>query len=150
MSATLQFGEAEPGARYRDRPAAFGLLERGGRLALVRVRREDRPPYHDLPGGALDPGEDEAAAMVREFAEETGLKVRAGPLLCRAAQYLVKTDGERVNNRAPHFVAELEGEDASLKVEDDHELVWAEPLQALRLLRHDSHAWAVACWLRRA
>jgi 8-oxo-dGTP diphosphatase len=41
------------------------------------------------------------------------------------------------------------GEAPDLKIEDDHSLVWLAPEEALRRLRHDSHAWAVACWLRR-
>jgi 8-oxo-dGTP diphosphatase len=144
----LQFGEAEPGQDYRDRPAAFGVLERDGKLAVVRITREGEAPYFDLPGGALDPGEDEADAMVREFGEETGLKVRAGALLARASQFLLKTDGSCVNNRCALMRAELEGEDAALKCEHDHELFWLAPLEAIARLRHGSHAWAVACWLR--
>ena len=80
---------------------------------------------------------------------QTGLKVRAGPLLVRADQYLRRRDGEPVNNRSGHYLAELVGEDAALKVEDDHELQWIDPAEAVARLRHESHAWAVACWLRR-
>ena len=146
--APLQFGHAEPGHDYRDRPAAFGVAVRDGEIALVKVTRKGEAAYFDLPGGALDPGEDDAAALAREFGEETGLVVAAGPLLIRADQFMVKTDGERVNNRSGVYVATLAGEDAALKIEDDHELVWKLPEAALRALRHDSHAWAVACWMR--
>ena len=144
----LQFGVPEPGVAYRDRPAAFGVVPHDGRIAVVRITIPARPPFFDLPGGALEAGESEEAAMAREFGEEAGLVVRAGPRLLRADQYLRKSDGEPVNNRSSVFLATLEGEDPALKIEDDHELVWLEPTEALRRLRHDSHAWAVACWLR--
>ena len=52
-----------------------------GRLLVVR---RGRPPYEghwSIPGGRVEPGEDDAAAVVRELAEETGLVVRAGELL---------------------------------------------------------------------
>ena len=146
--APLQFGVPEQGVAYRDRPAAFGVVPRDGRIAVVRITTPDRPPFFDLPGGALEAGENEVQAMAREVGEEAGLVVQAGPRLLRADQYLRKSDGEPVNNRSSVFLANLVGEDPALKIEDDHELVWLEPTEALRRLRHDSHAWAVACWLR--
>ncbi len=146
--APLQFGVADPGVDYKDRPAAFGVAERDGRIAVVRVTKPGLGSWIDLPGGAVDPGEDERAALVREFGEETGLKVASGPLISRADQYFRKTDGDPVNNRSGLFNAEIVGEDPALKIEDDHELVWLEPAEATRRLRHDSHAWAVLAWLR--
>jgi 8-oxo-dGTP diphosphatase len=147
-AAALQFGVAEPGQTYRDRPAAFGVAPRAdGRIAVVHIRRPGQD-YIDLPGGAIEPGETEDAALIREFGEETGLVVTAGRLLSRSSQYLVTAHGETANNRAAHLVAVVTGEDAGLKIEDDHTLEWRDPLEALAELRHDSHAWAVAAWLR--
>lgn len=146
--AQPQFGEPEPGVPYKDRPCAFGIAARFGRIAAVHVGRFGEDQHYDLPGGALDPGEDEAAALVREFGEETGLIVHAGHLLGRADQFAVKKGGKRVNNRSALFIAELAGRDPRLKSEDDHRLVWLRPEEALRRLRHDSHAWAVTRWLR--
>ena len=144
----LQFGSRAPGLDYPDRPAAFGIVPRDGWIALVRITRPDTAPYLDLPGGALDPGEDDQAALVREFGEETALIVRPERLLGHARQYLVKTDAKGANNLCALFEAEAIGEDRSLKIEADHELVWLEPLDALTRLRHDAHAWGVAAWLR--
>lgn len=143
-----QFGEAEPGLSYVDRPCAFGVVERDGRIALVHIVKPDAA-FHDLPGGAIDPGETEAEALVREFGEETGLRVRAGEAFTRADQFMVKEDGTPVNNRCGMFGATVDGEDAALKIEADHTLVWRDPREALTLLRHDAHAWAVLAWLRR-
>ena len=118
-----------------------------GRIACVHIVRADGR-YTDLPGGALEPGEDDAAACVREFGEETGLVIADLRPLGRADQFLRTVEGEQVNNRCALFAAPRVGEDAALKVEADHELRWLEPLEALRVLRHDAHAWAVAAWLR--
>lgn len=147
MSAP-QFGAPEPGRTYRDRPAAFGIVEREGRIALVQVEKPGHRAWFDLPGGALDPGEDEAQAVVREFGEETGLKVRAGEAYAHADQRFINTDGEAFNNRAGFLVLTLLGEDPTLKIEGDHTLVWLAPSEALVRLRHEAHAWAVAAWLR--
>jgi 8-oxo-dGTP diphosphatase len=146
--APLQFGTPEPGIKYRDRPAVFAVCERRGQIALICVTREGLPPIHDLPGGAIEPGESEARALVRETVEETGLIVRAGEELTRADQYMVKADGEPVNNRCVMMTAIVEGFDPGQKIEEDHKLVWMDPDEALRIARLDSQAWAIACWLR--
>jgi 8-oxo-dGTP diphosphatase len=143
----LQFGRRTPGLSYADGPAAFGIAERAGRIALVKVEKS-QGTWRDLPGGAIEAGEDEVGALVREFGEETGLKVEAGELLVRADQYFFKTDGTPVNNRSAIHRVTVAGEDPALKIEHDHTLEWWEPFEALKVLRHDSHAWAVAAWLR--
>jgi 8-oxo-dGTP diphosphatase len=147
--AIPQFGEAQSGRAYKDRAAAFGVLEREGLIALVRVTKPGHPPWLDLPGGALDPGEDDGQALVREFGEETGLEITAGDSLGRADQLFVNTDGVAYNNRSALFEARFRAERRELKIETDHELVWLAPLEAIAKLRHDSHAWAVSAWLRR-
>ncbi len=144
-----QFGTPAPGRDYPDRPAAFGVLEKGGQIALVTVTKPGHAPWFDLPGGAIDPGETESQALVREFGEETGLKVAPGEFLGRADQFYINTHCEAFNNRQALFEAILEGEAPHLKIEEDHTLVWAPPLDAAKKLRHDSHAWAVIAWLRR-
>jgi 8-oxo-dGTP diphosphatase len=144
-----QFGAPAEGRDHRDRPAAFGLLEREGRIALVQVEKPGHAPWFDLPGGALDPGETAAQAVVREFGEEVGLRVASGEAFAAADQYFVNTDGEAFNNRGTFFQLSLSGEDPGRKIEDDHTLVWRAPQEALTILRHEAHAWAVAAWLRR-
>ncbi|MCR5876085.1 NUDIX domain-containing protein [Phenylobacterium sp. J426] len=146
--AIPQFGQPEPGRTYGDRPAAFGIAERDGKIAAVRVKKPDHAAWLDLPGGALDPGEGPEEAVVREFAEETGLKVAVGEAYARADQFFVNTSDKAFNNRATFLVLDITGEDAELKVEDDHTLVWLPPHEAIETLRHEAHAWAVAAWLR--
>ena len=142
----LQFGRADPGVAYVERPTAFGLVFNDGRLACVRVTRDT--PYHDLPGGAVEAGESEAEALVREFIEETGLSIRPVERIAEAGQYFPKSDGSPVNNLGGFWIAEVLSLDPAAKVEADHELVWLTPHQALAELRHDAHAWAVVGWLR--
>jgi 8-oxo-dGTP diphosphatase len=148
MAASLRFGEPIPGLDYHDRPAAYGLLEQEGRLALVHVSLPDRAPFFDLPGGGIDEGESEAQALVREFGEETGLLVEAGDLVTRAEQYMLSAHDEPFLSQGGFFEAQLRQERPELKIEDTHALVWLDPNEALLRLRHDSHAWAVTAWLR--
>ena len=149
MRVAPQFGDRRAGRTYADRPAAFGILERDGQVAVVRIEKPDGATWIDLPGGGVDPGESPEQGVVREFGEEAGLKVAVREPYAMADQFFVNTEGEAWNNRSAFFVLDVVAEDAALKIEEDHMLVWLSPLEAIAALRHDSHAWAVAAWMRR-
>jgi 8-oxo-dGTP diphosphatase len=145
-----QFGEREPGRDYPDRPAAFVVLPHDGRIACVRVAWRRGGPKVDLPGGGIDSGETPAEAAVRECGEEAGLRVSvAGEAFTRADHYFINDEDRTNDTRGWFFEARLDGEAPELKIEDDHTLIWLEPQEALRALDRDSHAWALAAWLRR-
>jgi len=54
-----------------------------GRLLLIQRANEPGRGLWSLPGGRVEPGEDDATALVREMAEETGLVVCPGTLVGR-------------------------------------------------------------------
>jgi len=146
----LAFDAPDDGLAYADRWAAFGIAEgANGAIALVEVSKPGQPPYFDLPGGAVDAGEDEPTAIAREFGEETGLVVEVGRRVVEVSQPFLKSDGQPVRNFGGIYAVTLTAEQPDLKVEDDHTLVWLDPRDAVVALRHDAHAWAVAAWLRR-
>jgi 8-oxo-dGTP diphosphatase len=62
-----------------------------GRLLLVRRGHAPSAGLWSVPGGRVEAGESEAEAVVRELAEETGLRVRPDRVLGR-----VRIDGEGV------------------------------------------------------
>lgn len=94
----------------RPRPAArIILLDPQGRVLLFRFAADDRPPFWCTPGGALDPGEDHAAAARRELIEETGLDLDPGPEIAAREVEFITIEGEPVRAderyflvRAPH------------------------------------------------
>lgn len=143
----LQFGIARAGLEYRHRAAVFGIAERDGLIACVRITR-DKGPYYDLPGGAVEGEETEAEAIAREFREETGLDITPFDRLTEASQYFVRTDGEALNNVSAFWTVSITGSTPANKQEVDHQLVWLTPVEALQNVRHESHAWAISCWLR--
>lgn len=56
------------------------IIRRGDDVLLVEERPErTAAPIWMLPGGRVEPGEDETAALRREVLEETGLVVEASP-----------------------------------------------------------------------
>ena len=65
-------------------PCVGGLVyDDAGRLLLVRRANEPGRGRWSVPGGRVEPGEDDAAALVRELREETGLHVAPGALVGR-------------------------------------------------------------------
>ena len=65
-------------------PCAGAIVVDGeGRLLLIRRGQEPGRGLWSLPGGRCEPGEDAAAAAVRETYEETGLAVAADRLVGR-------------------------------------------------------------------
>lgn len=57
--------------------------DRRGRLLLVRRANAPGQGMWSLPGGRVEPGEDDHAALRREVAEETGLDVVVGGVVGR-------------------------------------------------------------------
>lgn len=142
----LQFGQTQPGLTYLERMSAYGVCARGEvSLAIVQIGK--KPPYEfDLPGGGIEADEDEAAALMREFLEETGLTVWPTRIIGRAGQYWINKGAPR-NSLSTFYEVELSADDAAPS-EPDHALVWMSAADALLKLRHEAHCWAVLHWLR--
>lgn len=142
----LQFGQTQPGLTYVERPTAYGVCPRGeAQIAVVRIGRAGDVEY-DLPGGGVEADEDEAAALMREFIEETGLTVWPTRVIGRAGQFWVNR-GDPRNSLATFYEVELSAADGA-PTEPDHELIWMAPLEALSKVRHEAHAWAIMHWMR--
>jgi 8-oxo-dGTP diphosphatase len=68
-------------------PCVGGLAyDATGRLLLVQRANEPGRGLWSLPGGRVEPGEDDERALVREMGEETGLVVRPGALVGRVVR----------------------------------------------------------------
>jgi len=59
---------------------AAGILVRDGQILLVRHEKNGKS-YWLIPGGGVDFGETVEAALIREYQEEVGLKIKVGKLV---------------------------------------------------------------------
>ncbi len=60
------------------------LIERAGEVLVARRKEEgERPGLWEFPGGKVEQGEGERAALARELREELGVRVQVGELYAR-------------------------------------------------------------------
>ena len=100
--------------------AAYGVLVRNGQIVLCRLsaRVPQAVGRWTLPGGALWFGEAPADAVVREFHEETGLRVESREVL-HVGSRMVKRDGDRAHSVQILYRVTLVGDDIRLTPEID-------------------------------
>lgn len=98
-------GELTVGVRRRLAPAAGALVIRGDSVLLVSPRNHFDRYVWTFPKGRLEPGEDVAAAAVRETLEETGYAIAI------TAELLGGFDGGTTRTR--YVVAHLVDDDES-------------------------------------
>ncbi len=136
MSAPLFVDAPAEGTPWRSRRCAYLVLrDPEGRIAAVRA-----PLGLLLPGGGAEPGESSEQTARRELLEELGLT--AGPLTrCATASEWwsrrdrwLRFDGE--------FLTGPVGEEVG-PGEDDHELLWLQPEDAVARLSRRAHVHAV-------
>jgi 8-oxo-dGTP diphosphatase len=110
--------------------AAGGVLRRDGRIAVVH-----RPRYGDwsLPKGKLEPGEDDAAAAVREILEETGCEATIDRDLGT-----VTYTTERGAEKTVRWYLMTAGADAAELADDVDEVVWLAPAAADELVTYST------------
>jgi ADP-ribose pyrophosphatase YjhB (NUDIX family) len=106
---------------------AIGVVERGGEVLLVRLAYRKG---WGLPGGLLKRGEQPVDAMVREVAEEVGVRVEA----LGAPTVVVETDVRRVD---VVFRCSLVGGDVRPSSPEIEEARWW-PVDALPQLQHEA------------
>jgi len=121
---------------------AGGIVHDGsGRLLLVRRGRPPGEGLWSIPGGRVEPGEDDAAAVVRELREETGLDVAVGAL----AGSVDRPGPGGVTYEIHDYAAEVTG--GVLRAGDDaSDVRWADPAELRELPVTPGLLDALASW----
>lgn len=139
MSETPVFGACDPGRTYVRRPSVYALLrDPHGKWAVVRT-----PQGCFLPGGGAEPGETHEQTVQREALEECGFVLKIRRHLGSAIQFVYSNAEKQYFEKICEFVdAELVSTTSPTEI--DHELLWLDLPEALRILHHESHCWALS------
>lgn len=138
-SGLKTFGKILPGVNYVERPGAYAFIENSRReIAVVKTNFG-----LFLPGGGLDPGEDELQCLSRELREEIGYEVINAIYLIRAAQYhwseFYKSHFKKIG---AFFEVEARAP-AKNMCAPDHELIWLPRERAAAELSQEFQRWAM-------
>jgi 8-oxo-dGTP diphosphatase len=151
------FGDFSTIERRKVRHCAFVIVtNRAGLLAIDENHQNTRVLW-DLPGGGLEylktsngrrrRFEIEEETIQREAKEEVGVLLKPGARLREAIECYASSDGvSQILTYSAFWTAEYLGE--RQPTETGHTRRWMDPLIAMSKLRHESHRWAIAEWLR--
>lgn len=136
---TLGRGQEEIlGKQYELRKSARGIIVNNeGKIALQHLQNRD---YHKLPGGGIDPGEQETDALVREILEEVGYSITDIKKLGVVIEYRLF---ENLLHISYGFVATAKTKEHEPKLEpgeiaEGQITTWITPEEALNLMKQDT------------
>ena len=139
----IEFGDKAAGAIYKDRPGVYAVIACEGKIAVVKTK--DRV---FLPGGGLEGEETHQACLQRECSEELGCHVEVGAYIGKALQYLFSYKDKQPLKIIGHFYSAIIIGENHLKIDEDHDLFWVTPEEAVRSMYVEFQAWAIKEFLK--
>lgn len=138
-----RFGESVVrGQKYRPRPGAYAVLWRAGRV-LVTHQAEPRPEFQ-LPGGGIDPGEGQLAALHREVFEETGWHIGPPRRLGAYRRFTYMPEYDRWAEKICHIWLARPVQRLGAPSEPGHSALWMSPAEALGRLANSGDRFFLA------
>jgi 8-oxo-dGTP pyrophosphatase MutT (NUDIX family) len=133
----------------RNEQSAGGIVNKEGRLLLVKVRNLQGAVVWTFPKGHLEKGETALDAALREVEEETGWACRSlGGLLTVAYEFT--RGGERVAKQVRWFSMEPVEKTGEPDADEILDTRWAAPAKARELLTYPSDLELIEAWARAA
>lgn len=137
MTEPPVFGSPNPQAQSTERRAAYVVVIRDGKVAMVNSTKR-----HFLPGGGSLARESPEETIAREVREELALHVRLLRKLGDVIQYFYSTDDDRHYRMTAAFFAGEFTDEACSEIAE-HQLDWLPIAQVEQSCFHECHAWAV-------
>lgn len=132
------FGEKLNGVSYIDRSGVYGIvINVEGKIATIKT-----PTGYFLPGGGIKSGETHKQCLEREFIEEMGHEVAIEKYIGKSSLYHISKTNHYLHGIGYFYMVNLKSM-TNKKIEEDHELIWIEPDECVKVLFLEHQAWSV-------
>ncbi|APX13132.1 NUDIX hydrolase [Tateyamaria omphalii] len=125
----------DPNRRYKMRPGAYAILQRGPSVLLTFQRQPE--PEFQLPGGGIDPGESPIQTLHREVYEETGWHIGSPRKLGAFRRFTYMPEYDLWAEKLCHIYVARPVMRLSEPLEPDHSVVWMDPELAADAVYND-------------
>ncbi|MGM9986174.1 MAG: NUDIX hydrolase [Bacillaceae bacterium] len=133
------FGEKITGIDYKQRIGAYGIgFNAEGKVAVVRTATG-----YFLPGGGIENNETHEACIKRECIEEIGYKIKVIDFIGTASKFHYSDTLHYYMHGIGYFYYMKLEKKITDRVEEDHQLVWLSPAEAIENLFLEHQRWAV-------
>ena len=135
LSLNFESASVEEARLFKVRNTVRAVIFDNDRnVALMHVATND---FYKLPGGGIDPGEDNLTALARECKEEAGVEIHA-PVLLGLIKEIKKTDAVIQNSYC--YITHMVGEKKPLKLTESeknngYEVLWVKLDEAINLVK---------------
>ena len=137
-----RYGRIDPDIKYTPRPGAYAVIV-GNRGLLIT---HQAAPDHEfqLPGGGVDPGESLQQALHREVLEETGWRIELVRKITTYQRHVYMPEYDMNAQKFCHIYLARAIMPKDVKIEDEHEVFWMSPEDAVLHLASEGDADVVA------
>ncbi|WP_017414870.1 NUDIX domain-containing protein [Clostridium tunisiense] len=140
----VECGNRIEGIEYRERIGAYALIVNpDNEIALVR-----RDNNYFLPGGGVEKDETYEECLKRECSEELGYNIEVAQYVGKLSHYTKAIRREEYLKLVGHVHIANLLDSNSLKVEEDHELVWVPIREAAEKMQEEFQAHAIREYIR--
>ncbi|MPM29566.1 hypothetical protein SDC9_76106 [bioreactor metagenome] len=140
----VECGNRIEGIKYRERIGAYALIVNlVNEIALVR-----RDNNYFLPGGGVENNETYEQCLKRECSEELGYNIEVVEYVGKLSHYTKAIRREEYLKLIGHFHIANLLDSNSLKIEEDHELIWVPIKQSSEMMQEEFQRYAIREYIR--